>query len=184
MQSQSISTTLQKGHVFLLVLLTLVMALPGLANLPVIDRDEARYAQATVQMVESGDYLNIRFQDRARNKKPAGIYWMQAASVKALTDPPERKIWTHRIPSVFGALLGVLATYWAGLHMLGRRGAIIAGAVLGTSALFVFEAHIAKTDAMLCGLSALVLSCMIRLRTAPNKRTAHLFSGRLWQPPS
>ena len=179
MQSQSISTTLQKGHVFLLVLLTLVMALPGLANLLVIDRDEARYAQATVQMVESGDYLNIRFQDRARNKKPAGIYWMQAASVKALTDPPERKIWAHRIPSVFGALLGVLATYWAGLHMLGRRGAIIAGAVLGTSALFVFEAHIAKTDAMLCGLSALVLSCMIRLRTAPYKFIAFVFWAAL-----
>ena len=44
-----------------------------------IDRDEARFAQATRQMLETGDFLRIRFQDEARNKKPAGIYWLQAA---------------------------------------------------------------------------------------------------------
>ena len=175
MPAQSIDSTLQIRHIILLILLTLAMVLPGLSALPVIDRDEARYAQATVQMVETGDYINIRFQDRARNKKPAGIYWMQAGSVKAFSEPGERKIWAHRLPSVFGAVLAVLSTYWAGLILLGRRGAFIAGAILATSALLVFEAHIAKTDAMLCGLSALALAAMIRLRDAPNNLTAIIF---------
>jgi 4-amino-4-deoxy-L-arabinose transferase-like glycosyltransferase len=147
--------------------------------MPVIDRDEARYAQATVQMVESGDYLNIKFQDRARNKKPAGIYWMQAASVKTFTDPSERKIWAHRIPSVLGALLAVLATYWGGIVVLGRRGAFIAAAILSVSALFVFEAHIAKTDAVLCGFSALVMASLLRLRTAPARHLPLVFWGAL-----
>jgi len=145
----------KKSHRFyglILILLTLWMSLPGIASLQVIDRDEARYAQATVQMVESGDYLNIKFQDEARNKKPAGIYWMQAVFVKALTDPGERKIWTHRIVSVLGALLAVLATYWGAIAVLGRRGAFVSAAILATTLGFVFEAHIAKTDAMLCGL--------------------------------
>ena len=168
----------KRPHAFyagVLVLLTLWMSLPGLFSMPVIDRDEARYAQATVQMVESGEYIEIKFQDEARNKKPVGIYWMQAATVKAFTDPGERKIWAHRLPSVLGALIAVLATYWGGILVLGRRGAFVGAAILATSALFVFEAHIAKTDAMLCGMSALALACLLRLRNGDDPKLAIVF---------
>ena len=65
-----------------LVLCGLVMFLPGFFNIPAIDRDEARFAQATKQMVESGDFVDIRFQDDVRYKKPVGIYWLQAAVVE------------------------------------------------------------------------------------------------------
>ena len=61
----------------------LVMFLPGFFNIPAIDRDEARFAQATKQMVESGDFVDIRFQDDVRYKKPVGIYWLQAAIVES-----------------------------------------------------------------------------------------------------
>ncbi len=168
----------RKPHIFyvgILVLITLCMSLPGIATMQVIDRDEARYAQATVQMVESGDYLNIRFQDRARNKKPAGIYWLQAGSVKVFTNSGDRKIWAHRLISVLGALLAVLSTYWGALAVIGRRGAFWSGAILATTLLLTFEAHIAKTDAMLCGLSALCLACLIRLQRQNHVRTAFLF---------
>ena len=49
------------------------MFLPGIASLPVIDRDEARFAQASVQMAETGDLMDIKFQDQNRYKKPSGI---------------------------------------------------------------------------------------------------------------
>lgn len=171
-----------RPHTFyagLLMLLTLWMALPGIDSIPVIDRDEARYAQATVQMVESGDYLNIKFQDRARNKKPAGIYWMQAAPVKAFTKEGERQIWAHRIPSVLAALIAVLATYWGGAAVMGRRAAFIGAGILATSALFVFEAHVAKTDAMLCAMSAVVLASLLRQRQSPTPLQAILFWAAL-----
>src|SRR5262249_6115104 len=66
------------------VLLTVALLafLPGFFSIPPIDRDEARFAQATKQMVESGDYVDIRFQDEVRYKKPVGIYWLQAMVVK------------------------------------------------------------------------------------------------------
>ena len=99
-------------HWLVLAVLTLSMTLPGLANLPVIDRDEARFAQASVQMAESGDLINIRFQDEARNKKPAGIYWLQTAAIKAFGQTGKRTIWVQRLPSVLGALIAVFATYW------------------------------------------------------------------------
>ncbi len=175
-------TNLNRPHIFyvaILIVLTLWMALPGIASIPVIDRDEARYAQATVQMVETDDYINIRFQDKARNKKPAGIYWMQAGFVKAFTDPGERKIWAHRLPSVIGALLAVLATYWGALAIFRRRGAFYSAALLSLSALFVFEAHIAKTDAMLCAMSAICLASLLRLQHSPNSWTGVLFWAAL-----
>lgn len=159
----------------LLALLVLAMALPGLAGLPVIDRDEARYAQATVQMLESGDYINIRFQDRARNKKPAGAYWLQAASVKAFSDVKNRDIWAHRIPSVLAAILAILATYWGGARMIGRDSALYGSALLAVSFIFVFEAHIAKTDALLLGFSALILASFGHLRNGGGRRSGLLF---------
>ena len=66
-----------------LVLCALLLFLPGFFTIPPIDRDEARFAQATKQMVESGDYVDIRFQEDVRYKKPIGIYWLQSAAVEA-----------------------------------------------------------------------------------------------------
>src|SRR5256885_16856703 len=62
-----------------LALVALLSVLPGFFAIPPVDRDEARFAQATKQMVESGDYVDIRFQDEVRYKKPVGVYWVQAA---------------------------------------------------------------------------------------------------------
>ncbi len=66
----------------LILLFGLALYLPGLRTIPAVDRDEARFAQATRQMLQSGDYIDIRLQDEARLKKPIGIYWLQAAATK------------------------------------------------------------------------------------------------------
>ncbi|MEP3889431.1 MAG: glycosyltransferase family 39 protein [Hellea sp.] len=162
-------------HIAALLLLSLLVFLPGLANLPVIDRDEARFAQASVQMAESGDLLDIRFQDQTRYKKPSGIYWLQTAAIKAFSEDDERRIWAQRLPSVLGALLAVFATYWGGARMIGRRGAVIASGMLALSALVIFEAHIAKTDAVLLGLAACCLGALAHMRHGGGKRSSWLF---------
>ena len=61
---------------------TRAMVLPGQISLQPMDRDEPRFAQASKQMLESGDLVDIRFQGEARHKKPVGIYWAQAAAVE------------------------------------------------------------------------------------------------------
>jgi len=156
----------------LLLALTLLAALPGIASLPVIDRDEARYAQATVQMIETGDYIDIRFQDEPRYKKPIGSYWAQVASIHLTGQADdirrgERPIWAHRLPSVLGAVLAVIFTYLAGLHLLSRRAALIGASLLAVSVSLVFEAHQAKTDAMLCACAAIALYGWVSARPWP-----------------
>src|SRR5579871_1218049 len=76
--------------------LALLASLPGLFTLPPIDRDESRFAEASAQMLESGDFTMIRFQDQPRFKKPVGIYWLQALSVKTLSSVGRRDIWPYR----------------------------------------------------------------------------------------
>jgi 4-amino-4-deoxy-L-arabinose transferase-like glycosyltransferase len=136
-----------------LLLCGLLLFLPGFFSIPVIDRDEARFAQATKQMVETGDFVDIRFQDDVRYKKPVGIYWMQAIAVKtasALGLPgAERRIWVYRVSSLIGAIGAVLLTYWTALAFVTRRGAVLAALLMCSSVLLSAEARLAKTDAML-----------------------------------
>ena len=47
----------------LLVFVALCAFLPGFTAIPPVDRDEPRYAQASKQMMETGNYLDIRFQE-------------------------------------------------------------------------------------------------------------------------
>src|SRR6266550_6196565 len=139
--------------VMVLLVVALLGFLPGFFSIPPIDRDEARFAQATKQMVESGDYVDIRFQDEVRYKKPVGVYWVQAAVVKAASalgfPGALTTIWLYRIPSLVGAIGAVLLTYWTAVAFVTRRGAILAGLILCSSMLLGVEARLAKTDAML-----------------------------------
>jgi len=133
----------------LLGMLCLLLYLPGIASIPPLDRDEARFAQATRQMLETGDFLRIRFQDEARNKKPIGIYWLQSASVTLFGTPASTEAWPYRLPSLLGATLSVLLTFAFGLRLVGRPAALLGAVLLASSLLLVVEAHLAKTDAVL-----------------------------------
>ncbi len=137
----------------LLVIVALAAFLPGFFSLSPIDRDEARFAQATKQMLESGNYVDIRFHVQVRYKKPVGIHWLQAASVKlgeAVVGPSARtSIAFYRLPSLIAAVGAVLLTYWTALVFLSRRGALVAGLLMASCVLLGVEARLAKTDAVL-----------------------------------
>jgi 4-amino-4-deoxy-L-arabinose transferase-like glycosyltransferase len=133
----------------LIALLCAALYLPGIAALPPIDRDEARFAQATRQMLETGDFLRIRFQDEARNKKPVGIYWLQAAAVAALSNAESVAIWPYRLPSLVGATAAALLTFALARVLVGRDAALLGAVLLASSLGLVVEAHLAKTDAAL-----------------------------------
>src|SRR5262245_54579044 len=127
-----------------LALIVLVLGLPGLMRMPVMDRDEGRFAEASSEMLESGDFVVIRYHDDLRSKKPVGIHWLQAATVGVVSSAHDRNIGAFRIPSLLGAMLAAMATLWAGTNLFTRRAAFIGAAVLATCLLLTTEAHIAK----------------------------------------
>jgi 4-amino-4-deoxy-L-arabinose transferase-like glycosyltransferase len=150
----------------LAALIAFVAGLPGLLAAPPLDRDESRFAQATAQMLETRDFVVIRYQDEPRFKKPVGIHWLQAASVSLLSDPETRAIWAYRIPSLLGAMLAAAACAWGAAAFFGAEGGLFAGAMLGTTLLLSTEAMIAKTDAVLCGMTTLAMAALGRIYAA------------------
>jgi 4-amino-4-deoxy-L-arabinose transferase-like glycosyltransferase len=166
-----------------LVLLSLIAFLPGFFQIPPVDRDEAYFAQATKQMLETGDYIDIRYQDNVRYRKPVGIYWLQAAVVKsaeALGVPGARTtIWLYRVPSLLGAIGAVLATYWCALAFVGRRGAVLAALMMAASTLLGVEARLAKTDAVLLFTVVMAMAVMARAYLLPREDGAMRLDWRL-----
>lgn len=154
-----------------LIAVALLAFLPGFFQIPPVDRDEARFAQATKQMIESGDYIDIRFQDEVRYKKPVGIYWMQAATVKTARALGMRgaltTIWLYRVPSLIGAVGAVLLTYWCALAFVSRRGALLAALMMAGSILLGVEARLAKTDAMLLLTVLAAMGALARVYLPP-----------------
>ncbi len=165
-------------HVIAVTIFATFITFAGLWALPPLDRDETRFAQATVQMLETGDFINIRFQDSERNKKPAGIYWLQAASVSVFSTADSREIWAYRIPSMLGAVLAAIFTYLAGVRLFDPRTALLGAALLASSPVLAGEATIAKTDAMLLASITLAQLAFIEVYAHANSNSRE--RGWLW----
>jgi 4-amino-4-deoxy-L-arabinose transferase-like glycosyltransferase len=160
-----------------LLLICVIAWLPGFFTLPPLDRDESRFAQATKQMLETRDFIDIRLGGVARYEKPAGIYWLQAASTAALGGGLRDEIWSYRVPSLLGALGAVAATFWLVRSIAGTEAGFFAGLILGISALLMSEAKIAKTDAVL--LATIVVAQAVIMRAYLSARLPEKFA-----PPS
>lgn len=132
-----------------LLLLALLLFLPGLTTIPIFDRDSAHFAQATRQMVETGNYFQIRFQDITRFQKPPGINWLQAISVNLFSNAASNSVWPYRLPSMLGGLLSILLCFALARRRLSDQTAWIAAALLGSTLLLGIESHLIVIDAML-----------------------------------
>jgi 4-amino-4-deoxy-L-arabinose transferase-like glycosyltransferase len=157
--------------IWILLAFALIAFLPGYSKVPPIDRDEARFAQATKQMVASGEYVDIRFQNDVRYQKPIGIYWLQAAALTIAdavsTRDMQTRIYVYRIPSLIGAVGAVIATFWIALAFASRRVAILAAVMMASSILLGLEARLATTDAMLLLTTLLCLGVLARAYLNP-----------------
>jgi 4-amino-4-deoxy-L-arabinose transferase-like glycosyltransferase len=167
----------------LLALLGLILWLPGVLSLPPLDRDESRFAQASRQMVESGDVVDIRFGHVPRYKKPIGIYWLQAAATEIASMGRDDRIWTYRLPSLLGGIAAAWLTVWCALAVAGAEAAFLAGLLMLGSVLLTAEATIATTDAVLLACVLGVQGVLLRLYRAardpeaPKPRTRTVMWG-------
>lgn len=148
---------------WLLVLVIAVGALlPGITAVPVMDRDEGRYAQATKQMMETGDYVDIRLQEATRYGYPAGTYWVKAASA-SLFGGVEAPIWAYRLPSLLAGVIAVLGTAWLAARIGGPAAGVGAGLLLAVSLVVAVESRTARSDALLLACVVVAQAALWRL---------------------
>jgi len=146
--------------------LALICFFSTLNMVPPLDRDESRYIQATVQMLETKDFVNINFLESPRLKKPPGIYWLQAISavgIKNIFFLDSAPIWAFRIPSAIGASVSIWITFLLGQLLFGRAQGLIAALLLMSSPIVIMESHIAKTDSVLLALFLCALYILVKI---------------------
>ena len=163
----------------LLALLGLLLWLPGILSLPPLDRDESRFAQSSRQMVETGNWVDIRLGHVPRYKKPVGIYWLQAAATSIAGGGHDDHIWTYRLPSLAGAIAAAWLTVWIALAVTGAEAAFLAGLLMLGSVLLTAEATIATTDAVLLACLLGMQGVLLRLYRGARDPEAIPVSRRL-----
>jgi 4-amino-4-deoxy-L-arabinose transferase-like glycosyltransferase len=97
----------------------------GTWTLPLIDRDEPRFAEASREMIERGNYIVPYFNNQLRLDKPPLTYWAQVSSYHIFGEND----FAARFPSTIAAALTALAIFTWGRRMGGEKvgwwGAII-----------------------------------------------------------
>lgn len=91
--------------------------LAGTWTLPLIDRDEPRFAEASREMIERGDYVVPHFNNQLRLDKPPLAYWAQTASYRIFG----QNDFAARFPSAIAAALVALSILVQGLRISGER---------------------------------------------------------------
>lgn len=187
----------------MLVLLCLAVYVPGLRSLPAVDRDEARFAQASRQMFEAAAWPESRLdrrmgesgaplgphaggwavpmvENRPRLNKPPLIYWLQVAGAWACTggEPALDAIWMYRLPSVVAAMACVLMCWRWGLELFGGRAGWLAAAMLALSPVFVWEAKQARADMVLVAFT--LLACWMLWRVWRGHRHGRGVGWSVW----
>lgn len=115
-----------------LFLLLALLYLAPLAGHNLLEPDEGRYAEIPREMAESGDYITPRLNYVKYFEKPVLLYWMNAASFRALGETP----FAARFPSALTAVLGIFGTAALGALIYGKRTGVISAVLTGTSLLY------------------------------------------------
>ena len=89
----------------------------GTWTLPLIDRDEPRFAEASREMIERGNYIVPYFNNQLRLDKPPLTYWAQVASYHIFGEND----FAARFPSAIAASLTALVIFAWGLQLGGER---------------------------------------------------------------
>jgi 4-amino-4-deoxy-L-arabinose transferase-like glycosyltransferase len=128
----------------LLFLFFSVLILESLGDntLPLIDRDEPRFAEASREMRQSGDFIIPRVNGEYRFDKPPLIYWCQVASSLVFGESD----FSVRFPSaIFAAATVVLTAAWAS-RLYGTSVGFWSGLVLGTCLQLFIHGRAAVAD--------------------------------------
>ncbi len=161
----------------------LVLYFVWLMWVPLTNADEARYVEASREMIEAGNYVIPHFNYEPRYQKPVLIYWLQTGAMRVLGNHE----FAARLPSAVAATLLVLLVhgfllFWlprtVGAHEQSRlraRGvAFGAGFGLMSAPLLAFWARAATTDAT---LTLLIGGCCIALLHADLLRATETEPG-------
>ncbi len=114
----------------------------GTWSLPLIDRDEPRFAEASREMIQRADYIVPYFNNQLRLDKPPLAYWAQVASYRVFSQSD----FAARFPSVIAASLTALVIFGWGFRLAGEKVAWWAAIIFALSLQTFVHAKAAVAD--------------------------------------
>lgn len=130
------------GAVLTLIALGCVMLLPGTWSLPLVDRDEPRFAQATVEMLEGGSWDVPTFNGDFRFDKPPLTYWWMSIYYH-LFGVNEFSARLHAVEAALGV---ALLLYLLGSRMFSQSAGFWAGFVWLTTFQVLLHGRLSVAD--------------------------------------
>jgi 4-amino-4-deoxy-L-arabinose transferase-like glycosyltransferase len=144
---------------YLLAAIALLILLPANHLIPLIDRDEPRFAQATREMIQRGEWIVPYFNNQYRFDKPILIYWIMRAAY-AVFGVNE---FAARLPSVLSTILFVLIVFHMGSRWFSVRAGFFAAFGLLTCAQVLMHGRSAVADMPMVAMVALAQYALFEL---------------------
>lgn len=136
-----------------IVVIALSVSLFRLGEVTLFDVDEAVFAQASKEMVQSGDWITPTYNGNKRFDKPIFFYWLMGASYKTFGVNE----FAARFPSAIAGCLLALTVFLFVRRCLGESSALHASLALVLSLYFLVYSRSAVTDMTLALFIALSL---------------------------
>lgn len=134
----------------------------GIREAPLVDWDEATYAEVAHEAVGSGSYLQFTWNGDPYLKKPPLLFWMVIASFKTFGE----SAWAARLPSVAAGVGTLVLLYLAAAAVAGRLAGLFAGILpLGFYFFIARGGRECATDGPLVFFSTLAVFALTRART-------------------
>jgi len=130
--SESLNSLLSNPYLWV-ILISFSIRIVTLDYYPIGDTTEARYSEITRMMLESGDWISLKYiNGEPFWGKPPLLFWLQATSFKVFGISE----FSARLPSIFISLFVVGLVFYIAKIQFGRTQAWIASALLSTNVLF------------------------------------------------
>lgn len=151
-------------EILALAILGVVVLAAGISEAPLVDWDEATYAEVAHEAVSNRSYLDFTWNGEAYLNKPPALFWMMAASFKAFGEAE----WSARLPSVVLGIGTLLLIYLSAAAVAGRLAGIFAALIPLTFYFFVARGgRECATDAPLVFFSTLAIYALGCVGTSP-----------------
>lgn len=148
-------------EIVLVLALGLLALTPGISKPPLVDWDEATYAQVAHEVVASGHYLDLTWNGQPYLRKPPLLFWEIAASFRTFGESE----FAARLPSVLMGLGTLMLIYLCGTATVGRLAGTVAAIVPLQFYFFISRGgRDCATDAPMLFFSTLAIYALVRAR--------------------
>jgi 4-amino-4-deoxy-L-arabinose transferase-like glycosyltransferase len=164
---------IQNQLVRILPYLGLLLVFAAGARIDVMEVDAAQYANMSLEMLYSNNWLQVFDGGKDYLDKPPLLFWLSAISFKLFGIGN----WQYKLPSILFSLLGIYSTQRLGELLYDKKVGRFAGLILGSSVAFIIINNDVKTDTIL--VSAIVFSIWMMVSAIKTNKLKYFVGAAL-----